>query len=91
MTTKDLFDAVPVRKDWGKVDALYQGRCGHCGEPNDFHQLSYFCRRCYELMRIGDDTVLVGLAGDIDDINKGRVAKEAYELPPRKFKVIDED
>ena len=91
MTTRDLFDKVPVRKDWGMVDALHQGRCGHCGEPNDFHSLSYFCQRCYNLVRMGDDVVLVGLAGDINDIETGKARKEAYDLPPRKFKVIDED
>lgn len=42
-------------------------------------------------MRIGDDTVLVGLAGDINDINQGKARKEAYDLPPRKFTVVDED
>lgn len=90
MTTSDLFRR-PLREDWGKNDALIDGRCGHCGEYNDFHALSYFCQRCYNLMRIGDDTVLVGLAGDINDINQGKARKEAYDLPPRKFTVVDED
>jgi hypothetical protein len=90
MTSRDLFDNVPLRDDYGKVDALAQGRCGHCGEPMDFHMLSYFCKRCYDLMHIGDTVTLVGLADDINDIERGNVAKEAYNLPERKFKVIDE-
>lgn len=41
-------------------------------------------------MKIGDDTVLVGLAGDMDIINQGKAPKQAYDLPPRKFTVVDE-
>lgn len=90
MTTKDLFNVVAVRTDFGTVDALAENRCGHCGEPNDFHKLSYFCQRCYKLMHINDTTFLVGLADDINAMERGRLPKEAYQLPERKFKIIDE-
>jgi hypothetical protein len=90
MTSKDLFDNINLREDFEQVNAIGQDRCGHCGRPNDNHKLSYFCRRCYHLMRLGDTTTLVGLADDINEMMNHRLPKEAYDLPPRKFKVIKE-
>ena len=61
MTVRDLFTAIPPRKDWGKRNALQDGDCMHCGFENDRGKYSAFCQYCYELMSMGDDEPLLGL------------------------------
>lgn len=88
MTTRDLFHAIPVRKDWGKRDALSDGDCGHCGFPNDRGPLSYFCQYCYELMSSGDDEPLLGLktAMTVGKVNKALLREEFVDRT-----IIDSD
>ena len=90
MTVKDLFEHVPERTDIGKVSVLEQGRCGHCGEKNDFHQQSYFCKRCYFWMHLGDTTTLHGLAHDFSDIYAGNVNSRYYEIEKVDKPIINE-
>ncbi len=90
MTTKDLYDHVPLRTDSGEVSALENGLCGHCGQTNDFHQGSYFCRKCYFWMHKGDTTTLHGLAHDFEDIEKGKVDPRLYHIDPVERPIYNE-
>ena len=81
MTTKDLYERIPLTSDFGVPIEDFEDKCGHCGQPNDFHKLSWFCRRCYFWMHKGDTTVLHGLANDFNDINSGKIDPRLYELP----------
>jgi len=89
MTVRDLFDNVPLREDYQTVNALEQGRCGHCGEKNDKGQFSYWCHRCYALMSLGDNTDLHGIIDDLKDISAGKVVAD-FLRPDKKTGIIDE-
>lgn len=88
MTVRVLFEAIPVRKDWGKVDALADGRCGHCGWENDRGPYSYFCNGCYALMSLGDDEPLLGLktAMTVGKVNKALLREDFVDRT-----IIDSD
>ena len=88
MTVRDLFKAIPVRKDWGIRDALQDGDCMHCGFPNDRGPYSAFCQWCYELMSSGDDEPLLGLQ---TAMTVGKVKKELLREEYVDKKVIDVD
>jgi hypothetical protein len=88
MTVKDLMDNIPPRKDWGKVDALAEGRCGHCGFENDRGKYSYFCSTCYYYMSLGDDEPLLGLA---EATTRGKVNKDLLREEFVDRKIIDSD
>jgi len=88
LTVRDLFKAIPVRKDWGKVDALAEGRCGHCGWENDRGPYSYFCNGCYDLMSSGDEEPLLGLA---TATTVGKVNKEMLREEFVDKRIIDSD
>lgn len=88
MTVRDLFKAIPVRKDWGKRDALQEGDCMHCGFPMDRGPYSAFCKWCYELMSSGDDEPLLGLA---TATTVGKVNKEMLREEFVDKRIIDSD